>query len=164
MTAPLRWRGWLILTATLLLCSACATTSRLHPITEASATTGPVTVTTNLASYTTGDPVGAIVTNNSKSGFFTQTGKSACSIVQLQRFDATTGKWVNVDGCNSGQPPQTFTIAGPSSIPYTLAPTSKNDVNAWQTGTYRVSVSYTTQADGITNPQEAHSAAFTVKG
>lgn len=164
MTAPLRWRGWLILAATLLLFSACATTSASHPITGAVATTGPVTVTTNLSAYTTSDAIGATVTNNSKTAYFTQNGKSACTVVQLERFDATTGKWGRVDGCGNAQPTQTLTIAESTSVPYTLAPTSPSDVNAWQAGTYRIAVAYSTQADGITNPQEAHSAAFTVKG
>jgi hypothetical protein len=164
MTAPLRWRGWLILAATLVLFSACATTSTLHPITGASATTGPVTVTTNLASYTTSDAIGATVTNTSKTAYYTRNGKSACTVVQLERFNTATGKWTPVDACAAAQQAQPLTIAASSAIPYTLAPTSANDVNAWQAGTYRIVVTYSTQADGVTNPQQARSAAFTVKG
>lgn len=164
MTALLRWRGWLILAATLLLFSACSTGRPSHPITGVTATTGPVTVTTNLSSYTSGDAIGATVTNNSKSDFYTQNGKSGCTIIQLEKFDTASGKWTRLDGCNGASPTQTLAIAESSSVPYTLAPTSTADGNAWQPGTYRVSVVYTTQADGATSPQEAHSAAFTVTG
>lgn len=164
MTALPRWRGWLILVATLLLFSACSTGGPSHGITGAAATTGPVTVTTNLSTYTTGDAIGATVTNNSKSDFYTQNGKSGCTIIQLEKFDAASGKWTRLDGCNGASPTQTLAIGENTSIPYTLAPTSSTDLNAWQPGTYRVSVAYTTQADGATSPQEAHSAAFTVTG
>jgi len=163
MTAPLRWRGWLFLAAALFLFSACSTATVSHPITGVTATTGPVTVTTNLPHYTTGDAIGAIVTNNSKSQYYTQNGKSACTTVQLEVYDASSGTWKRVAPCNGGQPTQTLLIAESSSVPYTLAPTSQSDPNAWQPGTYRVSVTYSSQPDGITNPQEAHSAAFTVR-
>ncbi|HZC07733.1 MAG TPA: hypothetical protein VE338_19000 [Ktedonobacterales bacterium] len=162
MTAPLRWRGWLILVAALVLFSACSSATVSHPITGVTATTGPVTVTTNLSHYTIGDAIGVTVTNNSKSQYYTQDGKSACSIAQLERYDATTGAWKPMDSCNGGKATQTLLIAESASVPYTLAPSSSSDVNAWQSGTYRVSVTYSTQPDGITNPQEAHSAAFTV--
>lgn len=163
MTAPLRWRGWLILAAVLFLFSACSSAGASHPITGTTATTGPVTVTTNLPHYTTGDAIGAIVTNNSKTQYYTQNGKSACTVVALERYDATSGAWKRVDACNGGQPTQTLLLADSSSVPYTLAPTSESDVNAWQPGTYRISVTYSTQPDGISDPQEAHSAAFVVK-
>lgn len=164
MAVRLRWRGLSILAAALVLFSACASATTTRVATETTATTGPVTVTTNLASYTTGDAIGATVTNSSKSGYYTQDGKSACTIVQLQRFDSATGAWKNVDLCNGSQATQVLLIAENSSVPFTLAPTSTSDVNSWVAGTYRVAVSYTTEVDGATKAQEAHSAAFKVTG
>ena len=164
MTALPRWRGWLILVATLLLVSACSTGGSAHAVTGATATTGPVTVSTNLSTYSTGDAIGAIVTNTSKSDYYTQSGKSGCVIIQLEKFDAASGQWDHLDGCNGASPKQTLVIAESTSSPFTLAPTSSADLNAWQPGTYRISVTYTTQADGLTNLQEAHSAAFKVTG
>jgi hypothetical protein len=164
MTALPRWRGWLILVATLLLVSACSTGRHVHAITGATATAGPVTVTTNLATYTTGDAIGATVTNSSKSDFYAQTGKSGCVIIQLEKFDAASGNWTRLDGCNGASPTTTLVIAEGTSSPFTLAPSSSADLNAWQPGTYRISVTYTTQADGVTDPQVAHSAAFKVTG
>lgn len=160
-----RWRGLLMLPVALLLVSlfsACASPSSTHSITGAAATTGPVTVTTNLSTYTSGEPVGATVTNSSKSEYYTQNGKSGCTIVQLEQFNTQKGLWSPVDICNGSQATQTLTIGESTSVPYTLAPSSSSDPNAWQPGTYRVSVSYSTQGDGITSPQEAHSAAFTI--
>ena len=159
------WRGLLMLTVALLLLSlfsACASATSTYPITGAAATTGPVTVTTNLSTYTSGEPIGATITNSSKSDYYTQNGKSGCTIVQLEQFNAKKGLWSPVDTCNGSQATQTLVIGASTSAPYTLAPSSSSDPNAWQPGTYRVSVTYTTQGDGITNPQEAHSAAFTI--
>ena len=164
MAVRLRWRGVSILAAALILFSACSSGASSHPITGATATTGPIVVTTNLASYTTGDAVGAIVTNSSKSNFYAQDGKSACTIVQLEKYDATSGEWKHVDLCNGSQATQVLMLAENSSVPYTLAPTSTSDVNAWDAGTYRVAVVYSTAADGATGVQEAHSAAFTING
>ncbi len=157
-----RWRGLLMLTVALVLFSACASTTTTRPVVGAAATTGPITVTTNLSTYTSGEPIGATVTNSSKSDYYTQNGKSGCTIVQLEQYNAKTSVWTPLDTCNGSQATQTLAISEGTSVPYTLAPASTADPNAWQTGTYRVSVLYTTQADGVTSPQEAHSAAFTI--
>ena len=164
MTARLRWRGWLLLIATALLVSACSSAGPSHPISGATATMGAVTVTTNASTFTANDAIGATVTNNSKSDFYTQNGKSGCTIVQLERYSAATGQWTRLDGCNSAAPTQTLVIGESTSVPFTLAPTSSADLNAWQPGTYRITVSYTTQSDGVSGLQVAHSAAFTVTG
>jgi hypothetical protein len=163
MAVRLHWRGCLLLTAALVLFSACATASASRPITGATATTGPVTVTTNLSTYTTSDAIGATVTNTSKSDYYTQDGKSGCTVVQLEQYNTKTGAWTRLDACNGSQATQALVIGESSSVPYTLAPTSASDLNSWQPGTYRVSVIYSAQADGATNPQEAHSAAFRIK-
>ena len=160
-----RWRGLLMLPVALLLVSlfsACSSGSTTHPITGVTATTGPVTVTTNFSTYTSGEPVGVTVTNSSKSDYYTQNGKSGCTIVQLEKFNAQKGLWLPVDTCNGSQATQTLAIAESTSVPYTLAPSSSADPNTWQPGTYRISVTYSSQGDGITSPQEAHSAAFTI--
>ena len=164
MAARLRWRGWLLLIATTLLVSACSSACPSHPISGATATAGAVTVTTNASTYSINDAIGVIVTNNSKSDFYTQKGKSGCAIVQLEQYSATTGQWTRLDGCNGAAPTQTLVISAGSSVPFTLAPTSSADQNAWQPGTYRLSISYTTQSDGISGSEVAHSASFKVKG
>lgn len=159
-----RWYGALILVAALALLAACGGGTTSHPISGVTATTGPVTITTNLATYTTGDAVGVTVTNASKSNYYAKDGKSGCTIVQVQRYNASTGVWDSVDPCMGSQQTQVYLIAKGSAVPYTLAPTSSSDVNSWDTGTFRISVSYSTNADGVTQAQEAHSAAFTITG
>lgn len=163
MAVRLRWREWLALGAALAVFSGCgsgATTT--HPVPGATATTGAVVVSTDLKQYTTASVIGAIVTNSSKTDYLTQDGKSGCSIVVLQKFNTTTGVWDNVDPCRGGPAPRVLTVAQGSTIPYTLTPNSPSDMNAWQAGTYRVEVTYTTNADGVTGSTEAHSAAFSV--
>jgi hypothetical protein len=159
-----RWYGALILVAALALLAACGVGPTSHSISGVTATTGPVTITTNLATYTTGDAVGVTVTNASKSDYFAKDGNSGCTIVQAQRYNSGTGAWDPVDTCMGSQQIQVYVIAKGASVPYTLAPTSSSDVNSWDTGTYRISVSYSTNADGVTQAQEAHSAAFTITG
>lgn len=164
MAVRLRWRGLSVLAAALVFFSACSSATTSRAVTGVTATTGPIVLTTNRPSYTTGDAVGVTVTNVSKSSFYTQDGKSSCTIVQLQRFDSVSGVWKPADPCNGAQAARALLIAEHSSIPFTLAPTSASDVNAWEPGTYRVAVFYTTRADGVSATQEAHSAAFTITG
>jgi hypothetical protein len=159
-----RWYGALILVAALALLAACGGGSSSRAIRGATATTGPVTITTNLATYTTGDAVGVTVTNASKSDYYAKDGASACTIVQLERYNTGSGAWDKVDTCNGSQQVQVYVIAKGSAVPYTLAPTSASDVNSWEAGTYRIAVSYSTNADGATQAVEAHSAAFTITG
>lgn len=164
MVVRLRWYGALILVAALALLAACGGGTTSHAISGVTATTGPVTITTNLATYTTGDAVGVTVTNASKTDFYAKDGASSCTIVQLQRYNSGTGNWENVDPCIGSQQIQVYLVAKGAATPYTLAPTSSSDVNSWDTGTYRISVTYSTNADGVTQAQEAHSAAFTITG
>ena len=162
MALRLRWRGLSALATALLFFSACSSATTSHAVAGATATTGPITLTTNRTSYTSGDAVGVTVRNSSKSSFYTQDGKSSCTIVQLQRFDSVSGVWKAVDPCNGAQAARALLIAENSSVPFTLAPTSVSDINTWEPGTYRVVVLYTTKPDGVSATQEAHSAVFTI--
>lgn len=161
-----RWRGnrWLascIWLACLAL-SACAGGSASNTATGTAATSGPVTVSTNLSAYTVSDAIGVTVSNTSASDYFTVSGKSACVSIQLQRYDAAKHAWVSVDECPSRGTAQVFAIAKNSQQPFTLAPTSSADASAWQPGLYRITVTYSAQSDGVTSAQEARSAAFTI--
>ncbi|MDE3230675.1 MAG: hypothetical protein KGO05_12420 [Chloroflexota bacterium] len=159
-----RWYGALILVAALALLAACGGGSSSRAVNGAAATAGPVTITTNFATYTTGDAVGVTVMNASKADYYAKDGASACTIVQLERYNTGSGVWDKVDACNGSQQVQVYVIAQGSAVPYTLAPTSPSDVNSWEAGTYRIAVSYSTASDGATQVEEAHSAAFTIKG
>lgn len=162
MALRLRWQGWLVLVTALLLFSGCASSSGKTTIEGTKATTGPVIVTTDMATYPSGQAIGVIVTNGSSTNYYSHDGKSGCSVVQLERYDSGARKWIAMDPCVAVQSVQTLMIASSTVVPYTLAPNSPTDANSWQTGQYRVSVQYSTATDGSTNAQEAHSAAFTI--
>ncbi|HLY32721.1 MAG TPA: hypothetical protein VKQ36_16985, partial [Ktedonobacterales bacterium] len=83
-------------------------------------------------------------------------------IVQLQQYVGGATGWASVDPCDSVQATQTLQITPGLQEPFTLAPSAKDNPNAWDAGTYRVLVSYTTNADGVTDPQDAYSAGFTI--
>lgn len=163
-----RWRGlrWLA-SGVWLMCvvalSACASGSGSAPATGTTATTGPVTVTTDLKAYGVSDAIGVTVSNTSASDYFSVTGKSACVIIQLERFDAAKGSWTSVDPCDSHAAGQVLVIAKNSQQPFTLAPQSASDPNAWAPGLYRVTLTYSAKSDGVTSVQRASCAAFNVQ-
>ena len=163
------WRGtWLMASLMGLVCmtalAACGSGTVSKPPTETAATTGPVTVTTNLSAYSVNDAIGVIVSNTSTTtDYYTVNGKSACVIVQLERYNTTKGVWEPVDNCPSQGTAQTFAIAKNSQQQFTLAPVSSADANAWEAGLYRVTVTYSANSDGATSPQQARCVAFNIR-
>lgn len=134
------------------------------PPSSLKASSGPITLATDLSSYSTGQAIGVIVTNNSKQTYYSLDNRSGCSIVQLQQYNSGKKQWVSVDGCQGYGAAQSLEIAPGLSEPFTLAPTSAGNPNAWDTGTYRVVVAYTTNPDGVSNETLAYSAGFTIHG
>lgn len=153
--------GALALSVALAGCAG--SSARPKPLVDTAATTGVVTVATNLTAYNTNEPIGATITNTSaKTDYYTEDGRSACTYLQLEKWNPTSGKWEAADKCVGGQAQRTYTIPKGSAIPFTLAPNSANNFNTWDVGTYRVAVFYTAQSDGVSQAVEAHSAAFTI--
>ncbi|HEU0027646.1 MAG TPA: hypothetical protein VFQ25_11070 [Ktedonobacterales bacterium] len=164
----IRWRGSRLIASLMgLACvatlSAClgGTSAKLPAGTAA--TKGPVTVTTNLSAFTANDAIGVTVSNNGSSDYYAVSGKSACVIVQLERYSTTKKAWELVDACPTRGTAQVYAITKNSQQPFTLAPTSSADVNAWDAGLYRVTVTYSAKSDGVTNALQAQSAAFYVR-
>ncbi len=162
-----RWRGTRLLSSLIgLVCVtalvACANGTTSKPPVETAATTGPVTVTTNLSAYGVNDAIGVTVTNSSSTDYYAVSGKSACVIIQLERYNTTKEVWEPVDGCSSPGTAQVFAIAKNSQQQFTLAPNSSADLNAWVAGLYRVAVTYSANSDGVTDPQRAWCAAFSI--
>lgn len=164
-----RWRGLrigaacVVGLALIIGLTACATASRTSGLTNANATTGPVVVSTNLSAYTISDAIGVTVTNDSPTDYYAASGKSACVIIQLERYNTLKAAWEPVDGCASQEQDQAFAIAKNSQQQFTLAPVSSADPNAWQPGLYRVTLMYSTNPDGSTNAQQARCVAFNIK-
>jgi len=162
-TPRMAWRLALTcgLLATLALASACnaKTPSTIIP----TATPGAIQLTTDLASYSVSQAIGVMVANTSKStSYYTQDGRSNCSIVQLDQYVGGKTPWVAVDPCASINPPQTLQLSPGIQEPFTLAPTSTSSPNAWAAGEYRVEISYTTQKDGVSQIVIAYSTGFTI--
>ncbi len=146
--------------ATLAACIG-GTTSK-QPVGN-TATKGSVTVATDLRAYTVNDAIGVTVSNTSSSDYFAMSGKSACVIIQLERYNATKGVWAPVDGCPTPGTARVYAIAQNSQQQFTLAPTSSSDINAWEAGLYRVTLTYSANSDGVTGAQQARCASFNIR-
>lgn len=143
--------------------AACGVATPSGAPADGNASTGPVTISTNLTTYTINDAVGVTISNKSATDYFANSGKSACTIIQLERYNSGRRAWEPLDACLSQDGVQTFAIAHQSQQQFTLAPTSSADPNAWQAGLYRVIVMYSANADGASNAQQAHCVAFTIR-
>jgi hypothetical protein len=141
--------------------SACSNGS-LHGQVLPTATAGGIQIAVEQTHYGVNDPVGVTVTNTSNNQtFYAVSGRSGCTFLQLQQYDTTKKSWESVFGC-PGAVPTTLQITPQLSEPFTLAPNSSSNPNAWDPGTYRVALLYSATSDGISNPIVAYSAAFTV--
>lgn len=162
-----RWSGLLSCVVGLLVLAGmtgCATGgSHNSGPRDVGATTGPVVVATNLSAYSISDAIGVTITNNASADYYATSGKSACAIIQLERYNTLKAAWEPVDACASPGQNQTFAIAKNSQQQFTLAPNSSADPNAWQPGLYRVTVMYSSNPDGSTDAQQARCAAFNVR-
>lgn len=163
-----RWRGSRLLASLIgLVCVvalvACASSTDSKSATGTAATTGPVTVTTNLSVYSVNDAIGVTVSNASSTDYFAVSGKSACALIQLERYNTAKSAWEPVDTCPSRGTEQVYMIAKNAQQQFTLAPNSSADPNAWVAGLYRVTVTYSTNGDGVTNPQLARCAAINIR-
>jgi hypothetical protein len=151
----------LVLLALLAGCGSGATAGVARP----TPTAGALRLATDRASYATHDPIGVTVANSGGADLYARDDRSACTFVQLQRYDATKQQWLSVDGCPPATTsPRPLVIPSGMSEPFTLAPGSTSDPNAWVLGTYRVGCAYSANPDGITGEQVAYSAGFTING
>jgi hypothetical protein len=164
----MRGRGsWLMASLVGLACmatlTACLGGAPRKPPAGVTATKGPVTVATNLSAYNVNEAIGVIVSNNDSTDYYAVSGKTACVIIQLERYNTTKKAWEPVDGCPTPGTAPVYAIAKNSQQQFTLAPTSSADINAWDAGLYRVTVTYTPNSNGVTDAKQAHSAAFNVR-
>lgn len=160
------WQLALMLNLTLaslvLLCACSASDIPAGAIPTASS--GDVQLSADHATYSTDRPVGITLTNGGQTDYYSVDGHSACTILQLQRYDSDQGKWLAVDGCSPSGQPRPLLIPAGTREPFTLAPTSATDPNSWQPGLYRVTLAYSANTDGATGAQSTYSAGFVVQG
>jgi hypothetical protein len=159
-------RRWLALAAlTLLVATALAacSPSSAKAIVLPTATTSSIQVAVDRTTYTVSQAIGVTVSNSaSKTDYYAKTGKSVCTYLQLQEYNASKNVWVPVDACQTGDQPHALTIQHASSLPYTLAPESPANQNQWDPGTYRIELDYTPDATVASGIVTAYSAAFTI--
>jgi hypothetical protein len=113
-------------------------------------------------SYLVSEPIGVTVTNSSGSNFYAVTSRSACTFLQLQQWNGAHKQWTNVYGCGDTSQTQVLLVRAGMQEPFSLAPTSPANVNAWATGSYRIAMTYSTSTDGISGAQTALSPSFTI--
>ncbi len=157
---PWRWMAGLSLVLLVFLAGCQGNAANAGALTKAS--TGPIRITLDHTAYGVNDPIGVTVSNTSKDLYYAVDGKSACTLLQLQKYDSAKKQWGMVYACTVASPVHSLQIPAGISESFSLAPSSAADENAWQTGAYRVAVVYTSNADGVTDPQTAYSASFAI--
>lgn len=157
LIAPLVLLATVCALGSLSACSNSSTSGKALP----TATSGNIKIAVAKAQYTANEPVGVTVTNTSSQTYYAVSGRSACTYLQLQEYDAAKNTWLNVSACPAANPTP-LQISPKLSLPFTLAPNSNSDPNAWDPGTYRVVLAYGTNADGSNTSTLAYSAAFTI--
>ncbi len=128
------------------------------------ATKATVTITMQNLELDTSEPLGVLVKNTSSANVYALDGLSGCTVLQLQQYDSDKKTWVAADRCRETVQPRVLLIRAGMSEPFTLAPNSPGDPNAWASGTYRIALSFTTQSNGTSSAQVAYSPGFTISG
>ena len=128
------------------------------------ATKATVTITMQNLEFETSEPLGILVKNTGSADVYAVDGLSGCTVLQLQQYDSDKKTWVAADRCHETVQPRALVIRKGMSEPFTLAPTSSGDPNAWDSGSYRIALTFTTHADGKTSTQTAYSPGFTISG
>jgi hypothetical protein len=159
-------RGWLTYAALCLLlalmATGCAEVGRLAPDPTQPASAGDLRLTTDRSAYSLTSPIGVTVTNAGKGDLYALDGRSACAIIQLQRYASATRVWRSLVGCVQAASPRVNRLVAGAAVPFTLAPTSPSDPNRWEGGLYRVAVAYSADPDGSTDAQIAFSQGFSI--
>ena len=157
------WSARIIFTLLLALVLTGCAEAALNPLAPTpSATSGVLRLTTDHGAYTLTTPIGVMVTNTGGTDLYALDGRSGCAIIQLQRYDSSTSKWISVVGCPQATSPRPDRIAAGMSIPFTLAPASSADPNKWDRGLYRVAVAFSANSDATTDGRLAFSAGITI--
>ncbi len=128
------------------------------------ATKAAVAITLQNLEFDTSEPLGILVKNTGSADVYALDGLSGCTVLQLQQYDSDKKAWVAADRCHETIQPRVLLIRAGMSEPFTLAPNSPGDPNAWASGTYRIALTFTTQSNGASSTQVAFSPGFTISG
>ncbi len=147
----------------LVLLAGCAFGAAIPASAIPTATHDDLRLATDHASYGVHTPIGVTLVNVGPSDYYGVDGHSACTLVQVQQYDFDQKQWLAVDGCTPSGQPRALLIPAGAREPFTLAPTSAADANAWQPGLYRLAATYSANGDGVTSARTAYSAGYEVQ-
>lgn len=131
---------------------------------QPTATKTAVTISLEDTQFKVSEPLGVLIKNTGSTNVYALDGRASCTILELQQYDSQKKAWVAVDRCRDTVQPHVLIIPAGMSEAFTLAPGSAGDPNSWESGTYRIAVSFSTQPDGKTAAQVAYSQGFTIEG
>ena len=131
---------------------------------QPTATKSQVVITIQNTRYGVSDPLGILIKNTGEKDVYALDGQASCTMLQLQQYDEQKNAWTKVDRCTDKSPPHVLVIHAGMGEPFTLAPVSSSDPNAWTPGMYRVALSFSASPDGKSDAQVAYSDGFTIKG
>jgi hypothetical protein len=163
MMRPGFWRSASlgVLLALIFVLAACNANSTA--VSMPTPTTQAIRMTLDRTSYTVSQPIGVTIANTSKTDYYATDGRSACTFLQLEFYDATNKKWVATLPCLESRPPAPLLIAAGMSEPFTLPPgNSSSNGNEWGPGLYRIALTYGTQPDATGDVTTAYSAGFRI--
>ena len=104
--------------------------------------TDAVALTPDHSTYTASSTIVVTVTNNRDTSIFTFDHQTSCTILVLQRQDASG--WKNVGGCAMGIATRRVEIKAGETMKIALAPgAGQIHATPWAAGTYRATVHYT---------------------
>src|SRR5581483_6104520 len=118
---PWRWMAGFSLVVLVLL-AGCQANSKSVAATKA--TTGPVQIAVDHSAYGVSDPIVVTVSNISKDLYYAVDGKSACTFLEVQRYDSAKKQWITVSGCTIAEPLNALEMPAGISEPFSLAPGS----------------------------------------
>lgn len=152
------------LVVAVVVLSGCASSAPFPNGRLPAASSQDVTLATDHASYSTRTPIGVTLANSGGTTYYGLDGRSDCTLIQLQRYDSGSARWVSVDGCTPAQTPRALQVPAGAREPFTLTPNSSGDPNAWQIGIYRVAAAYSPNVDAVSGEHVAYSAGFRIEG
>lgn len=131
---------------------------------QPTATKSQVVITIQNTRYGVSDPLGILIKNAGEKDVYALDGQASCTMLQLQQYNTQQKTWAKVDRCTDKSSPHVLVIHAGMSEPFTLSPGSSSDPNTWETGLYRVALSFSASPDGMSDAQIAYSDGFTIKG
>lgn len=107
------------------------------------------------------DSIAVVVSNGLSQTIYVTDHHSSCTIltVELQ----ASGTWQPIENCTLGMATRMVPIAPGATMTIQLTPGDGIRNSAWQQGTYRVTMAYSTSAEAALPPATVTSAPFTIQ-